>query len=464
MALISPHIMDREQTWDPQLLCGLVLRVVAKGRTRTLRQLGGRVIEGFRDLPGSRDDGAAPTYRMSNVGELELLPEPPHFQPPEVADDRCVRAGDLVVTKGVPVRAAIAPPSVFRHPADANCYLIRGLDQGDALWVALCLNQPAYEEYLTRKSGAAIVPRIRMSVLRNAVIPTAPRGVEPIGQRVFDCLDAKIDNLRQLVGFAEKVRREVADWLPDVGGRQYQPNTRRILYGFFSPADIGDSLVPVHVQINAHQRFLRRESGWVSLSSLIRINGKSTDRVAATPQAVRTLQLSDIRNDFTFPRGEARKSEDTNRRIFADPIGTNEVLLSTLVTNPRVTFAANQPDRPVHPTDHWCRLHFRETPGAWAAVLGTPPIHEQLQRLAIGTVQQFTQPATIGRLVLPDIPLETRIKWDSFLRRWQQRQREIDDRWIDLLRECYGLLQQTHNAGGAWTVPPAVLRNLEGVQ
>ena len=42
--------------------------------------------------------------------------------------------------------------------------------------------------------------------------------------------------------------------------------------------------------------------------------------------------------------------------------------------------------------------------------------HQQLERLAVGTVQQFAPPWTIRKLVLPDIPLETRIKWDTFLR------------------------------------------------
>ena len=149
----------------------------------------------------------------------------------------------------------------------------------------------------------------------------------------------------------------------------------------------------------------------------------------------------------------------SNRRAFADPLSENEVLLSTLVTNPRVAFAGAKPATAVYPTDHWYRLRFRETPGAWAVVLDTPAIHEQLERLAIGTVQQFAQPSTVRKLVLPNVPLETRIKWDGFLRHWQQRRHALDDEWLGLWRQCYWLLRETHKIYGAWTQPPAILED-----
>jgi hypothetical protein len=451
---VPPAILEREETWDPQLLCGAVLKFVAAGKTWTLRQLGGLVLEGVR---GAINQGS-PVYRMSNVGEMELLPEEGQFRPPEVNDERCVRPGDIILSKSVPIRAAIAPPALFRHPADANIYLIRGLDQAVGLWVALLLNQPAYGEYLVRKSGVAIIPRIRLSVLRNASFPAIPAGLGSVSQQLFDCLDSKIESLGQLFRFSAEVRREVAYWLPQSRPSQPQMTTQRMWHGFFAPSEIGDSLVPVHVQVNAEQRALRKDAGWIPLNNLVRINGPQTGRIAVSGDQMRTLQLSDIRRDFSFPNGEARPVGETNRLIFATPIDSNEVLLSTLVTNPRVTFAASRPISPVHPSDHWCRLHFRETPGAWAAILATPAIHEQLLRLAIGTVQQFTQPSTIGRLVLPAIPLQTRIRWDSFLRRWQERQREIDDRWIGLIRESYELVRQTHHMIGPWSVPPAILQ------
>src|SRR5262249_3364641 len=134
-----------------------------------------------------------PIYRMSNVSELELRLGPEHCIPPAGSDRRCVRPGDVVVTKGGPIRAALAPSQIFRHRADANCYVIPRLNQAAGFWVALCLNQLPYTEYLTRKSGAAIVPRVRMAVLREAPFPEQPAGVEALSHKVLDCLDGRIE-------------------------------------------------------------------------------------------------------------------------------------------------------------------------------------------------------------------------------------------------------------------------------
>ena len=113
------------------------------------------------------------------------------------------------------------------------------------------------------------------------------------------------------------------------------------------------------------------------------------------------------------------------------------------------------------PVDHWVRLRFRETPGAWALVLDSPPIHAQLQQLGIGTARQFVTPAMILNLVLPDIPREMRLEWDAFLRSWQRERRDLDRQWLDLQRDCYRLLCRTHTIYGSWTKPPAAFQGEE---
>src|SRR6267142_3195110 len=173
MACIRASLLDREGTWDPQFFCGPIASLLNGATTQTLHRAKAQIIEGWRGTASShtqkrRSIVQQPIYRMSNVGELELRLGPEYCVPPAGSDMHCVRPGDVVVTKGVPIRAAIASSQVFRHRVDANCYVIRGLNQTDGFWVALCLNQPAYAEYLTRKAGAAIVPRVRMAVLRAA--------------------------------------------------------------------------------------------------------------------------------------------------------------------------------------------------------------------------------------------------------------------------------------------------------
>jgi hypothetical protein len=467
MACIRPSLLDHEGTWDPQFFCSPFAPLLSGATTQTLHRTKAQIIEGWRGTANGhtqarRSVEPQPLYRMSNVGELELRLGPEHCIPPVGSDLRCVRPGDILVTKGVPIQAALASSQVFRHRADANCYVIRGLNQVDGFWVALCLNQPAYAEYLTRKSGAAIVPRVRMAVLREAPFPAQPIGVAALSQKVLDCLDGRIENMAELFRFVASVHDYIATLLPESADNpaELRPNGSA-WHRFFPPADIDDSLVPAHVAVNGYQRALRTEAGWVPLRHLISQRRESAERLAAVSGPMRTLQLSDVSDSFTLPTGAARHMATSHRRVFAHPLSEDDVLLSTLVTSPRVTFAGTHPATAVYPTDHWYRLRFRETPGAWALVLDAPAMHAQLERLAIGTVQQFAQPSTVRRLVLPNIPLETRIKWDSFLRRWQQRRRDLDDEWLGLWRRCYRFLQETHKIYGAWTQPPVALKDVE---
>ena len=467
MACIQASLLDREGTWDPQFFCGPIAPLLNGATTQTLHRTQAQIIEGWRGIARSSAQergGVAPQpiYRMSNVGELELRLGPEHCIPPAGSDIRCVRPGDVVVTKGGPIRAAIASSQIFRHRADANCYVIRGLDQAAGFWVALCLNQPPYTEYLMRKSGAAIVPRVRMTVLREAPFPAQPVGVKALSQRVLDCLDGRIESMAELFRFVASVHDSISALLPESADNLEECcHNGSAWHRFFSPSAIDDSLVPDHVAVNGYQRALQTEAGWMPLHYLISQRHEPAERLAAMSSTMRTLQLSDVSDSFTLPTGAARNMAGSHRRVFAHPLSENDVLLSTLVTSPRVTFAGTHPATPVYPTDHWYRLRFRETPGAWALVLDAPAMHVQLERLAIGTVQQFAQPATVRRLVLPNIPLETRMKWDGFLRRWQQRRRSLDEEWRDLWRQCYRLLQETHTIYGAWTQPPAALQDGE---
>jgi hypothetical protein len=467
MVCIRASLLEREGTWDPQFFCSPFAPLLNGATTQTLHRTKAQIIEGWRGIASGhtqehRSVEPQPLYRMSNVCELELRLEPEHCIPPAGSDLRCVRPGDILVTKGVPIQAALASSQVFRHRADANCYVIRGLNQADSFWVALCLNQPAYAEYLTRKSGAAIMPRVRMAVLREAPFPAQPVGVAALSQRVVDCLDRRIESMAELFRFVASVHDYITTLLPesDDNLEEFHHNSSA-WHRFFPPSDIDDSLVPAHVAVNGYQRALRTEAGWVPLRHLISQRREPAERLAAVSGPIRTLQLSDVSDSFIPPTGAARHMVTSQRRVFAQPLSENDVLLSTLVTSPCVTFAGTHPATPVYPTDHWYRLHFRETPGAWALVLDAPTMHAQLKRLAIGTLQQFAQPSTVRRLVLPNIPLDTRIKWDSFLRRWQQRRHALDDEWLDLWRQCYRFLQETHKIYGAWTQPPAALKDME---
>ena len=466
MAFVSPNLLEREETWDPQVFCGGILPLLSLPDERVVAIPGVDVVEGQRSEEGLRNPG--PVYRVSNVGWLELRMDSAHCASPVSSGERCVVPGDVVVSKIAPVRAAIATSSVFRHPVDANCCIVRGLSQATGFWFALCLNQPAFGEYLVRKSGAAIMPRVSADALKAIRLPVPPVGIESISHRVFECIERRLLDQVQLFRFFNDVRDELASLLPDdVMGRESIGAGRADGAGggawcrFFSPADIEDSWVPGHVAVNGEQRRLKVGAGWKSIRTLT-AKSLGGSRITDSGENVCTLMLSDVDDDLTVTRSHVRADAAESRRVYAEPLQADEVLLSALVTRPRVVFVGHRPSRPIHPTDHWHRLRFHETPGAWAAVLNDTAIHRQLRGLAIGTVQQFAPPWTISKLVLPGIPLETRRKWDAFLRRWQQNHLDLQQEWIRLISDAYGLLRETHRDGGSWSVPPAILNGDDG--
>jgi len=452
--------MEREDTWDAQVFCGRILPVLRLADAGAAVLQGIDVIEGQRWGEGSETTG--PVYRLSNLGAMELRLEPEHCASPRIVSSRCVCPGDIVVSKSAPVRAAIATPNIFRHPVDANCYLVRGLDLAMGFWFALCINQPAFGDYLVRKSGAAIVPRVRADVLGSVRLPRPPAGLAAISRRVYGCIEQRLDSHVELFRFLATVRDEVESQLPNsVAEGGDNETVAPTWHRFFQTADIDDSLVPGHVAVNGYQRRLKQDAGWKSIRHLIGTSGWGGNRVTDSADGVRTLQLSDVGDDLTVLISQVRSDVSASRRVYAEPLLLNEVLLSALVSRSRVAFVGNTPSKSIYPTDHWHRLRFHETPGAWAAVLSDPEIHEQLWRLAIGTVQQFAPPWTIRKLVLPDISLETRVKWDTFLRRWQQRRLELEHDWVRLMAEAYSMLKETHRDCGPWTQPPAALRGGE---
>src|SRR5437899_2516457 len=79
-----------------------------------------------------------------------------------------------------------------------------------AFWVALCLNQPAYQEYLMRLSGAAFLPRVRLSALRELILPTPPLEAEPLAAHMWQWSEDLVANAKDLHGLIAEVEDHLA--------------------------------------------------------------------------------------------------------------------------------------------------------------------------------------------------------------------------------------------------------------
>lgn len=85
----------------------------------------------------------------------------------------CVATGDVVVRRVGYVGAALVSSWHRHHPVDANIVILRGLDARQAVWVAYCLNQPLYLNYL--QQSAAISSMVRVGLKQPAKMPLADR-------------------------------------------------------------------------------------------------------------------------------------------------------------------------------------------------------------------------------------------------------------------------------------------------
>jgi hypothetical protein len=166
-------VLLRERHWDPHIYCGPGGLVALAARpTATLDQFGAFCAEGWRptkpqdsNLEKASPSENPPLIRQANLGVLRLDPGPEHWQPPPLMGVWCADPGDVVLNKMPPLRAAWVTAELPRHAVDPNCVLVKGLPRPTAFWLAVCLNQSPYQEYLLRASGAA-APRVRLGALR----------------------------------------------------------------------------------------------------------------------------------------------------------------------------------------------------------------------------------------------------------------------------------------------------------
>jgi hypothetical protein len=213
---------------------------------------------------------------------------------------------------------------------------------------------------------------------------------------------------------------------------------------FFPAADVDDSLIPRHVTLAYLQHGLRDRQGWVRLDELLAPGQPRRKRMTQVAPLGRYLRLGDVGPDLMITPPAEGGTLPQPGRVYAEPLSPDEVLLSMLVTSPRVAFAGPEPAAGIHVIDHWERFRFRETPGAWALVLNTAAVRRQMPLLAMGSAQQFTHPESVRGLVLPPVSLDLRLKWDKVLRRCQARHHDLEARWRDLWPWALALYHAAH--------------------
>lgn len=375
-----------------------------------------------------------PVYRQANIGRLRLQLGTQHWDPPQITGRWCVQPDDVVLNKLAPVRAALASPNAKRHPVDGNALIVRGLSRSEAAWLALCLNQPGYEQLLLIESG--VLRRVGLGALTSLRVPAVPPQMEGLSARLRDALDEQMLASEAL----HRVRIEANEEASAAPARAHDLGTGAF---FTRDAVTNDSWLPSATALRAEQTALEEEAGWVAIGDLA-----SSDDRARLPRAhegARVLRLSDVGSDlFVSSFDGAASSEIIPSRTLAKPLVPGEVLLSTLGRSFRAAYVDDDVPPDTFPVDGWVRLRFRETPAAWALLLSTEPLRSQAARLTVGSVQQFVPPDALRSLRVPTPPREVRDRWQRAVERHHTHRRSLDRQWLALANELSAAFDAVH--------------------
>lgn len=452
---VPATLLIEEQDWNPELYVGHAQNIRLINQKGVFLKDIAILIDGWRILDSSHTNTVF--FRQPNIAPMRFYLDTQHWQIPESYNkeskskkniERFVEPGDVVINRTLPFRAAWATSQLHRHPVDGNCIIIR-IKKGYELsfWTAVCLNQPIYTYYLAALSRvSSLLPRITIERLSSFKLPKPPLSDLASLARDFEaCNDAILQNSATMAQLKKQVEEYV---LTELAGHQISLSDNKNLLRAgkrFAAEDITDSLIPQHVELSHLQRELKKELGWVQLESLLLDEDLSRGRFSDIPPKSLYVRLSDLDSDLTINWPEAPENDQQIPRGYQEPLTTGEVLISTLVTAPRVVYVGVLPEKKVYITDHLERLHFRETPAAWALLLQTSVIRRQKQSSAIGTVQQFASRASIKQLFLPNVPIEKRIQWNEAVIRHDERKAELETKWRNLWLQAQELFNTVVN-------------------
>ena len=125
-------------------------------------------------MPASGDAESIHVYRASSISPFELNPSFAQWSTPAQPGQLPLQPGDVILKRVAPVVAAVAPIGLPSLSVDGNFFVIRGLAEADAWWIAFCLNHAPFADYLLSKSGRGILGRVSLSILRSWTVPETP--------------------------------------------------------------------------------------------------------------------------------------------------------------------------------------------------------------------------------------------------------------------------------------------------
>ena len=445
-AIISPDALDSEASWDSALFLRSQYRFLwMTPHHHPLTSLA-RVFEGDRGMRTSGDPESAFVYRASAISPFELIPTPEQWRTAAPSGPLSVQPGDVVLKRVAPIAAAVVTSGLPALSVDGNFFVIRGLPEADAWWIAFCLNHPACADYLLSKSGRGVLSRVSLSVLRSWTVPATPVGFARLARHLAELLSKRTFLAGQIAALKADVETAVAEQMAATAYADSEERFALRSWSFFFPAALTDtSWLPLHVATEYRSEVLHRDRDWQPLPAYLLPELPSRNRLSSMDDPIPVLRLSDIGSVPLVPGSLTASIPLQANRVFRDPLQPEDVLLSTLGSSPRVAFALANLQPPVYAADHWDRLRFRAHAAAFALILQTGAVTRQLRSLASGSVQQFIRPEDIQRLFLPVLADETLAHWDRSFRSLCKSWSQTDADWSAALAEGWQLLFRAFN-------------------
>jgi len=437
--------------WGPETFLGddAMLRLVGTTR-KTIAEKGGQCIDGWRAV-SNRESSAydplideSPIYQQSNISTMILDAETDHYTPPIINDAPwCVQPNDIVLRKIAPVRAALASAYQPRHPVDSNGMIVRGIGLIETVWLAFCLNQSAYSDFLVGGRRGVSIARIGLKAVRELRPPTFPKYFTPIARRFIQINDeftqagATLYRLRQEVSdavFESCLYFDLNQWVEDHSNRPF---------GFFNARDVAERWLLSELQLRQLQnRFL--ECGWRPVRE--KAEFFRPKRLNKRQAGIKPVRLKDVGYQLMINGIEETTDQTAPGRIYRKALSSGIVLLSSFGPRPKVAYVHETPGDALYAVDHWQLLGFSSFPGAWALILETFPIHAQLKRLTSGLVQQFIPAERLTEIMAPDLPNQLMAKWHNRLVQHHRKVADLKNRFRKTMDEMMLCYRQAHSS------------------
>lgn len=379
-------------------------------------------------------------YRMRHVHAMKLACEAQHFERPGFSDSSiCVAPGDVVVRRVGKVEAAMVSSFHRCHPVDANLAIIRGLNSHQSVWLAYCLNQPLYKHFLEEQQSAASVVRVGLKRLGSMPIAPCPAEFVPLAEQFLQAYEAYFGAEDALSALRGSVQNWLTQRLPA------EELTAKPVPRFFKARDLDHRLNYQSAEQAYIANQLLENHQCLPLTKLADLSTDSDPNSGASGEDLTDCPVVKIgsldgQQSFQLPKREA----ETLWRVHKRPLRCFDVLLSTFSQEPKVAMVSHEPDSSILVSEQLGVLQFHRTPGAYALLLETPFIRQQINRLATGTVQRFVQPRMLKKLILPPIEDVLAKQWHRQLLDLLEAKASADKKLKKLSEKMFLVYRQIH--------------------